>query len=112
MVAEPILYQRELGAFSTLQMALYAVYEAKRLGEISPGVGRETWMRVGSIDEVSLSETGQLAIEGVTWRHVPEERLERLEEAFKQFGPKPIEGLQLRVDDLVPRRRSESSKHA
>jgi 20S proteasome alpha/beta subunit len=112
MVAEPILYQRELSAATDLPRALYVVYEAKRLGEISPGVGRETWMQVGSIDDTVLNEkTGRYEIEDVTWRWVDDARLEMIEKAFKQFGPKPIKGLQLPTVGLVRSRRSEKDKH-
>jgi hypothetical protein len=46
VIAESSLYYREQGAHNSLDETLYAVYEAKRLGEKAPGVGKKTTMGI------------------------------------------------------------------
>lgn len=46
VIAESSLYNREHASHNPIDETLYAVYEAKRLGEKAPGVGRKTMMSV------------------------------------------------------------------
>ncbi len=90
MVAEPILYQRALRELSSpLEKAMYVVYEAKRLGEISPGVGEATVIEIGTMN---LKETDPAKI---VWHFAGSRFVEPLEKAFRRFGPRPINELQL-----------------
>lgn len=82
-IAEAVLYQRRIEETSELSAVVYAVYEAKRLGEITPGVGQRTSVSVFDIDEVA--ENGSY----LRGRHVTKPGLEFLERQFSMFGPRP-----------------------
>jgi 20S proteasome alpha/beta subunit len=76
-VALPSLYQREHEPSEvSLMQAIYHVYEAKRLGQVSPGVGKSTSIEV-------LEPSGKL------WS-LTDWGYEWCEKMFKQLGPKPI----------------------
>jgi hypothetical protein len=76
--AEPALHARKQAANATLHQAVYNVYEAKRMGENSPYVGKNTSLFVISGPEPitvrSWSDTGKVCIEAL----------------FDAFGPKPM----------------------
>ncbi len=83
-IAEAALFQRGIVETLPLPHVAYAVYEAKRLGEITPGVGISTSMTV-----VDLTEDEQ---EHLRWRHVGREGLEFLESQLRErFGPQKYE---------------------
>jgi ATP-dependent protease HslVU (ClpYQ) peptidase subunit len=85
-IAEAALYQRRVEALFSLPQMAYAVYEAKRLGEITPGVGVATMM--------STLEVNENEREGrrINWRHVTQGGLGFLERQFRdKFGPRPYE---------------------
>ena len=87
--AEPILYQRELGNRADIPRATYAVWEAKKLSQGAPGVGKETsviLMRIGECERLSVSHGKQ----------------EILEQQFRTLGPKRyLAGLD-RTADIFP----------
>jgi len=75
-VASAALFQREHDSSVKLMNALYNVFEAKRLGEISPGVGVSTTI------DVMLSDGSVRAIS--------DECFDTLEKFFRRYGPKQI----------------------
>ena|ERR1035438_1269618 len=75
-VASAALFQREHDSSVKLMNALYNVFEAKRLGEISPGVGSNT-----SIDV--LMSDGSV-------REISDDCFDLLEKMFRRYGPKTI----------------------
>ena len=76
-IAEANLFQRKHESRVPLGVALYHVYESKRLGQIASGVGEETMM-------VVLEPNG----DSVKALHVTESGLEFLDKQFKKFGPR------------------------
>lgn len=82
-IAEATLYRRGIEESRSFMEVAYAVYEAKRLGEITPGVGPTTSLGVFDIDEVAKGESY------LRWRHVS--NLSFLERQFEMFGPRPYE---------------------
>ena len=78
--AEPAMHARKHVDQTPLYTALYHVYEAKRLGEASPSVGKHTTILV-----LSPPELEALRIDVVT-----EEGLNHLCGLFAQYGPKAI----------------------
>lgn len=78
-LAEADLMQRDYLDFAGVDYATYLAYEAKRLGERAPGVGRATGL-------VALLN-GQ---SGVTMDIFNVEQLPLLERKFKRFGPQPL----------------------
>ena len=76
-VAEPILYQRKQDWTKSVQETLYSLYEAKKLAEVTPGVGDKTLVAMQF-----LSKPGRLQ-----W--LSARGLEILEHEFSTFGPKP-----------------------
>jgi ATP-dependent protease HslVU (ClpYQ) peptidase subunit len=72
-VAIPALNQREQDSEKTLMETIYAVFEAKRLAEVVPGVGKMTSLEVIEPDRKwTLSQAGY----------------DRCDEVFRQIGPK------------------------
>jgi ATP-dependent protease HslVU (ClpYQ) peptidase subunit len=80
-VAEMVLYQRQHSPFWTLPRTLYAVYEAQRIGQIAPGVGRETHQYVLSYDPDKQTMYPIILF--------PNART-FLDEQFEALGPRPI----------------------
>jgi 20S proteasome alpha/beta subunit len=86
-VASAALFQREHTSSADLMTTLYHLYEAKRLGEVSPGVGTQTSLDV-------LFSDG-------TVREVTEECFKYLEKLYRRFGPRPVSSkLQFKADFL------------
>lgn len=85
-LADASLLQREHSELCHFNLAVYRVYEAKRLSERAPGVGPSTSIMVlhDSIDKTELDLFHQ-------------ERLPLLDQEIKRFGPK-----RLGVSDLKP----------
>lgn len=79
-IAEAALFQRGQRAVWTVPMALYAVYEAQKLGEIAPGVGASQDIAVLTFEEDS----------GVTPSVASPSLRKGLDKQFKEFGPKVI----------------------
>jgi hypothetical protein len=91
-IAEPALHARNQTSAELLGRTLYNVYEAKKLSESSPYVGKQTGMYVlsprdeSSINFQPVSVTGMMALQAL----------------FDKFGPKPIEHpLKLAEDFLM-----------
>lgn len=80
-IADSSLYQREHQKLNSVASAAYSVYEAKRLGEIAPGVGKKTTysILVPPVNPEAYLEQRQCSAE------VGEAFLQR---QFKQFGPR------------------------
>jgi 20S proteasome alpha/beta subunit len=94
-VAEPILYQRGLNSISNLKKALYVVYEAKKLGEAAPGVGRETIMGVRFLNKGEHGDEWD-------WHFVSIEGRSQLDRKFKQYGPRPVKDIDIRLETILP----------
>jgi ATP-dependent protease HslVU (ClpYQ) peptidase subunit len=75
-LAEAALYHRDQSFMNGINRTIYCVYEAKRLAEKAPGVGRRTQMFVFRPD-------GSMAI-------IPDQGLRLLDTWFTRFGPQPI----------------------
>lgn len=71
----------ELDVNSSVDDALYSVYEAKRFGELSPHVGKE----ITELCVLSLSASGQLQV-----NLRPSEHIEFLEDEFVKYGPQAL----------------------
>lgn len=84
--AEQSLHRREQQESLSLNETLYHVYEAKRMGELAPTVGKKTDL---SVFERSKSSDGPLP-----WSLYPvtPEILDYLEDCYKKYGPQPIPG--------------------
>ncbi|MFZ1007827.1 MAG: hypothetical protein WAN65_13375 [Candidatus Sulfotelmatobacter sp.] len=90
--ASPALHARSQTRATMLDQALYNVYEAKKMGEGSPSVGKKTMMRVlhppatigGPVCEQIVTASGAAA----------------LEELFGEYGPKPMASCTLPEDSL------------
>jgi hypothetical protein len=91
IVAEAMLYQRRIQETDSFQEVAYAVYEAKRLGEITPGVGPRTSMCVLDIVD------GESQLRS---RHVPDKGLLFLESQLARFAPQQYEVRELPKDYL------------
>jgi 20S proteasome alpha/beta subunit len=61
-----------------LQAAIYFAYEAKRIGEVSPHVGKHTFINV-------------LCPKHGLRRPIEEKEIEEVKEAFNRFGPQPFD---------------------
>jgi hypothetical protein len=84
-IGESSLYCREHTTVNGLDRTLYNVYEAKRLSEKAPGVGRKT----------SLSILRPPAGDGVLpWEIIRQGGIDLLESQFQRYGPQPIKGLE------------------
>ena len=80
--AQPALHAREQRPITSLSTTLYNVYEAKKVGESSPEVGRRTKMLVLPRPK---PEEQKMVIEFVT--DSGEKHLQRL---WRKHGPKPV----------------------
>jgi hypothetical protein len=79
VIADAMLRWRHPGRFSDLYGTMYFVYEAKRMSEASPFVGKSiTHLFIGS----SASD-GNMSLEQISGK-----RLKLLEKDFKRFGPR------------------------
>lgn len=81
-VALPALFQRKYSYDTPLQEALYYIYEAKKLGEIVPGVGKDT-----RIDIVESDASGRTREDA---KSVNQKGLVLLEEQYQKYGLKPV----------------------
>ncbi len=79
LLANASLMQRDYSSIATIEYATYLAYEAKRLGERAPGVGRETSIMV-MVD----------GPDGSTFRELFRDQIATLESLFGRFGPQPI----------------------
>jgi len=90
--AEQSLHRREQDSYVQLAQTLYHVYEAKRMGEQSPRVGKRTTLAVMGprIDEKDLTDyrLGIVRMEG----------MQLLENYYRQYGPKPTRDLSIPSD--------------
>jgi hypothetical protein len=77
-LAEAALYHRDQNFTSGANRTMYCVYEAKRLAERAPGVGRKTQMFI-----VRPDSTRGIEMQG----------FDVLDDWFKQYGPQPVPGL-------------------
>jgi hypothetical protein len=84
-IGESSLYHREHTTVNSLDRTLYNVYEAKRLGEKAPGVGRKT----------ILSILRPPADDGVLpWEIIRQGGIDLLESQFQRYGPQPVKDLE------------------
>jgi hypothetical protein len=84
-IGESSLYYREQSMAHPINRTLYQVYEAKRLGEKAPGVGKKTTLLL-----VRPPLEGETQIEAIM-----QTGLDFLEEQFKKHGPQPIVGYEM-----------------
>jgi hypothetical protein len=75
-VAESSLYHREQSFMRNRDLSVYCVYEAKRLSQKAPGVGKMTQLFVIRLDQ--------------SLEMISEEGLNILERHFAEFAPRPI----------------------
>jgi hypothetical protein len=80
--AEPSLHSRKQQEMTTVHSTMYNVYEAKKLGEASPHVGKFTTMLVLSPPDAP-SESMHIDV-------VQPEGLNYLDNLYDQYGPKPM----------------------
>lgn len=100
-VAEVTLYRHEQNSLKDLGQTLYAVYEAKRLGEISPGVGTAT-----SIGILFHNE------KGVGFEFASDDDKAFLERQFRRFGPKAVKYMGLPPDLSASEKLREPKVHS
>lgn len=81
--AEPALHARKQLFTTSVSKALYNVYEAKRAGESSPFVGKETVIFV--LHPESKEEPGAIRIEVVS-----KVGYKALDKIYRKHGPKPM----------------------
>ncbi len=81
-VALPALYQRKHYYDVPLEQAIYHVYEAKKLGEIVPGVGKDT-----RIDIIGPNRQGRTKEQ---LKSVNADGMALLKERYKRLGLKPV----------------------
>ena len=85
-IAEATLFQREQQNMRSLAETVYAVYEAKRLGQIAPGVGSETTIMVLRYSN------------GITNDLASRKDKRFLEKQFRRLGPRKINKVELAPD--------------
>lgn len=90
-IAEANLYQRKHSCLCSLGDTIYSVYESKRLGEIAPGVGRETSLFV-------LNRDDRGSILRQPWSRGDKKVLEK---QFKRYGPRLLKNLDLPPDIMA-----------
>lgn len=88
LTAEPILYQRKVRQRSNIPMVSYAVWEAKKIAEGAPGVGKETTMFLIRPSDHGLKF--DICDKGV------------LDKQVKKFGPKPYAEGRVTPEDIFP----------
>lgn len=83
-IAEAVLYQRCYSLGNCFDACLYSIYEAKRLSEIAPGVGHETWLTVKEHDHKrgGVIKTKLVTIQGRA----------ALAQMYSTYGPKTLDG--------------------
>ncbi|WP_424672828.1 hypothetical protein [Candidatus Binatus sp.] len=81
-IANASLFQRKYHCDLDLDLAIYYVYEAKKLGQVNPDVGEATY-----IDVLRPGKNGRVLVQSMT-----DEGVEFLYEKFKKFGPQKAEG--------------------
>jgi 20S proteasome alpha/beta subunit len=99
--ATTMMEWRGISEDSSLDEVLYALYEAKRIAETGPPVGKKMTMLAFIEPDGKLGQ--------VTFKDMP-----LLAEAFDQFGPKPISPdwrLPGRITGAVARSNPESTTH-
>lgn len=77
-IAEAALFLRKVTELRDLSEIAYTVYEAKRAGEITPGVGTSTTMLIARPCD-----------DGLRWTFVSDAGLAFLEKRLNTLGPKP-----------------------
>lgn len=80
------LFSRKYAVYHDLKEAIYYAYEAKRVSETVPGVGKETHL---VILEFGGAETGGLNI----YYTLASCELDQLAKQYAQFGPRPYQKL-------------------
>jgi hypothetical protein len=90
-IAESALFHREHNVWVPLELGLYNVYEAMRLGARAPGVGESF-----AISTFAMSTTG------LQWLCMDMDYAEYLEANFEIFGPRPVTGIELKTSFLKP----------
>ena len=87
--AEPALHARAQTSNTRLPDAVYNVYEAKRLGESSPHVGKETRLYVLKCPD-PVKQDPKLRV-----KMLKPEGEKELSKRFKKYGPRPVPVLKL-----------------
>jgi len=87
--ADQALHRRELVNVLPLPWVLYYVYEAKKMSELAPAVGRRT-----SIEVMVPVGSGEPS-PSYRSRHVTLEGLDFLESQYKRYGPQPVGDLSI-----------------
>jgi len=83
-IANSVLYQRQLTDYATLERTLYVVYEAMKLANSAPGVGRRINIIVTSPpDETGFVRSRMLSTDG----------FKRQDELFDKYAPKELDTL-------------------
>jgi hypothetical protein len=80
-LAESFLFLRSQNRASPLAETIYAVYEAKRIGELAPGVGKTTHIFVMALNIEDKPFFTTLNTE---------DDMELLEKQLRKFGPQPL----------------------
>jgi hypothetical protein len=88
-VAESSLLHRSQNMHNSIDLTVYQVYEAKRLAEKSPGVGKVTKLAV--------------FFPGRKFQYVLQAGFKKLEEQFENFGPQTVTLRNLPEDTLTAR---------
>lgn len=96
IIAEGALYQREQDYRDTVGTTLYNVYEAMKLGSISPTVGEEHTLNLLK----APSKKGETVKSTMADTSTATDRL--LEKKFRKHGPKPMRGMSLPKGAFVP----------
>lgn len=79
-IAYPALCQRQYNRTYTLDQAVYAVFEAKRLSEVEPSVGPDTHMFVMNKD--NPESPGVLSIKA--------DKVRAMDAVFRRYGPRKL----------------------
>lgn len=81
VIADAMLRWRRCNKYMPLEEVMYYVYGAKKLGEMSPHVGKQTSVLVASLK----SHT-----DGYVVAYVSVKDLTELDDSFSRFGPQPF----------------------
>jgi hypothetical protein len=90
-IAESALFHREHNVWVSLELGLYNIYEAMRLGSGAPGVG----------EKFSIS-TFAFSPNGLQWLCMNLHYAEYLEGRYQQFGPRTVTGIEFKSSGLQP----------
>jgi hypothetical protein len=86
-LAESFLYLRSQGRAASLAETIYCIYEAKRVGELAPGVGHSTHMFVMSLNEVKKT---------AIFTYIREkEDIQFMDKQLRKFAPRPLNKIAL-----------------